>query len=417
MMKYTAQKGTIPRRPKMGAATEGLQVRLYPVGWRCNLACEYCPVAGQMEAVDDEPCMSESTLQLAVRQIFAASADREAAFHWKGGEPLLAGLSFFQRAVRAQKRMGRTRRCVNTIYTNGTLLTDEWCAFFAQQGWVVVLTIDGPKVFHDAYRCDVQRQPTFDRVMRGILLLKKHKVHYITRTHIHDKNAPYPLEVYDFLRGIGDGYMTFAPMIQRITEIGTPLPPSLPGDADAPACYLTPQSIAPAQFSYWYLAIFNEWLLHDVGKQFVSMFEDTLSGYVGLPGSCCAQQPHCGLQPAIFPDGSVLCCDCYIDKRGVLGNINRTHLSDLLVHGQEFGELKYAMLPDVCRLCPVLPHCNGGCPAQRARMQGQGAFAEISYLCEGYRNFYTFTQPYFEDMATLYKEGYTFAEIMDIIRE
>ena len=69
-------------------------------------------------------------------------------------EPLLAGLDFFRRAVRFQRHYAGGKRIVNTLQTNGTLITAEWAAFFRHNNFLVGLSLDGPEVIHDRFRMD-----------------------------------------------------------------------------------------------------------------------------------------------------------------------------------------------------------------------------------------------------------------------
>ena len=108
----------------------------------------------------------------------------------RGGEPLLMGLDFFQRAVEWQARYRCPgMRVINALQTNGTLLSDEWCQFFRKHNFLVGLSLDGPKALHDAYRRDKGDAPTFDRVMRGLALLKTHNVEYNILTTVHAANG------------------------------------------------------------------------------------------------------------------------------------------------------------------------------------------------------------------------------------
>ena len=110
------------------------------------------------------------------------------------------------------------------MQTNGTLLDDEWAAFFKEHDFLIGISIDGPRPLHDVYRVDKGGRPTFDKVMRGLRLLQKHGVEYNILTTVNRVNGDYPLEVYRFLRDeAGTDWMQFIPVVERINADGRTL--------------------------------------------------------------------------------------------------------------------------------------------------------------------------------------------------
>ncbi|MFW5973485.1 MAG: radical SAM protein, partial [Bacteroidota bacterium] len=168
-----------------------------PRGAICNLDCAYCYY---LEKEDLYPGatfrMSDEVLEAYVRQYIASQFVPEVTFAWQGGEPTLMGLDFFERAVFFQQKYARPgMRVVNSLQTNGTTLDDAWCRFFRDHDFLVGISIDGPKALHDAYRVDKGGAPTFDRVMRGLRLLRKHGVRYNVLTTVHAANADHPAHI------------------------------------------------------------------------------------------------------------------------------------------------------------------------------------------------------------------------------
>ncbi len=115
-----------------------------PAGSRCNLACEYCYYLekGMMYPSQPAQTMSDELLDLFIRDYIAAQPTPQVVFSWHGGETLLRSKNFYRRVVELQRKYGAGRRIENTIQTNGTLLDDEWCAFFRDNGWLVGISID-----------------------------------------------------------------------------------------------------------------------------------------------------------------------------------------------------------------------------------------------------------------------------------
>ena len=147
---------------------------------------------------------------------------------WQGGEPTLMGLDFYRRALELAEKYRRPGMTfLHTMQTNGTLLDDEWAAFFKEHNFLIGISLDGPRQLHDVYRVDKGGKPTFDQVMRGLRLLQKHEVEFNVLTTVNRVNGDYPLEVYRFLRDeVGADWMQFIPVVERIN---CRRPDALPG--------------------------------------------------------------------------------------------------------------------------------------------------------------------------------------------
>ena len=121
--------------------------------------------------------MSDETLDAYIRSLIAMHRTPEVTVAWQGGEPTLMGLDFYRRAMELEDHYRRPGMSfLNTMQTNGTQLTDEWCAFFTEHDFLIGISIDGPRELHDAYRVDKGGKGSFDQVMRGLRLLQKHGV-------------------------------------------------------------------------------------------------------------------------------------------------------------------------------------------------------------------------------------------------
>ena len=99
--------------------------------------------------------MSDDVHEDFIRQLFEAHQVPRVTVAWQGGEPTLMGLEFFRRSMALQKKYAKNgTRIDNTFQTNGILLNDEWCRFFRENNYLVGLSMDGPKEYHDFYRKD-----------------------------------------------------------------------------------------------------------------------------------------------------------------------------------------------------------------------------------------------------------------------
>ena len=212
----------------------------------------------------------------------------------------------------------------NTLQTNGTLLNDEWCEFFREHGFLIGISIDGPRELHDAHRVDKSGRPTFDRVLRGLRLLQKHGVEYNILTTVNRLNADHPLEVYRFLRDeAGAAWMQFIPAIERLNEEGVSLYQE--------GTTVSERSVRPEQLGNFLTAIFDEWVRNDVGRVFVQTFEATVRNWLGLPSSgMCVFDATCGHGLALEHNGDLYSCDHFVEPKHLLGNIRQNHMIDLV---------------------------------------------------------------------------------------
>ncbi len=203
--------------PTLFPFSRPLYVMLKPCGPQCNLACDYCYYLEKGHLYEGGCTkISDELLEKFVKEYIASQTMHEVLFTWHGGEPLLLPLSFYEKALALQQKYGGSRPIDNCIQTNGTLLTEEWCRFLHDHHWLVGLSIDGPAIFHDAYRKNRHGSPTFDKVMRGIEMLNRYEVEWNAMAVVNDKNADHPLDFYHFFKQIGCHYIQFTPIVERL---------------------------------------------------------------------------------------------------------------------------------------------------------------------------------------------------------
>lgn len=379
-----------------------------PIGSRCNLDCSYCFYLEKEKLYTDAGGMrmKPEVLETYIRDYIAAQPAPVVSFAWQGGEPTLLGVEFFRMAVALQAKYAQGKTIENAFQTNGVLLDDEWGEFLAANRFLVGISIDGPAHLHDAYRVDKGGQPTFDRVMAGLQVLKKHKIEFNTLTTVHRKNSRQALEVYQFLRKIGSGYLQFIPIVERnaaSTDNGLWLaPPPDHEDAAALDGQVTEWSVRPAEYGQFLITIFDEWVQHDVGKIFVQQFDAALANWTGHPAGVCIFSENCGRALAVEHNGDLYSCDHYVYPRYKLGNLMNTAIATLVdsPEQQAFGSAKSATLPRYCRECPVRFACHGECPKHRFLKTPAGE-PGLNYLCAGYKKFFTHIDAPMKTMAAL----------------
>lgn len=394
-----------------------------PSGSDCNLACSYCFYL-EKEALYPETRgmrMSEAILERYVRDQIAAQPGSSVNFAWQGGEPTLMGLEFFRKAVELQRRHAQGKHITNAFQSNGILLNDAWGRFFKDNEFLVGVSIDGPKALHDGFRVNKGGRGTFEQVMAGIQVLKEHGVEFNTLTCVHRKNAQHPVEVYQFLREAGSGYIQFIPIVERAAgqdarELGLQL--ASPPDLSDPAAidkHVTPWSVRPLQYGTFLVRVFDEWVRNDVGSVFVQQFDTSLANWLGEPAGLCIFSEFCGRGLAMEHNGDVYSCDHYVYPEHRLGNIVETPLADMVDSPRQwaFGKAKSDTLPRYCRECPFRFACHGGCPKYRFLRSPTGE-PGLNYLCAGYKRYFAHVKPAMRKMALLLRKGQPASDIMDL---
>ena len=376
-----------------------LYVMLKPAGAHCNLACKYCYYLekNKLYPTAQRHLMSDEMLEQFTREYIEAQTMNQVLFTWHGGEPLLRSIDFYRKALSLQQKYAGGRRIDNVIQTNGTLLTDEWCEFFAQNHWLVGISIDGPQPDHDHYRLTAAGKPSWKKVMQGIKLLKKHGVEWNAMAVVNADNANHPLEFYRFFKENGCQFLQFTPIVERQTrhEDGR----TLASLADKDEISLSEASVAPEQWGYFLCAIFDEWVRKDVGKIFVEIFDCTLANWMGVSPGICAYSKECGHAGVMEHNGDVYSCDHFVFPEYKLGNIRDHSLIDMLYgeQQQEFSRLKHSSLPRQCKECDMEFACHGECPKNRF-MKDKYGDSGLNYLCPGYYHYYQHVAPYMDYM-------------------
>jgi len=396
-----------------GASTHvppAFHVMVKPRGAICNLACEYCYFLSKERLYPDSAFrMSPELLESYTRQYIEAQRVPEVTFAWQGGEPTLMGLDFFRLAVELQQKYRKPgMRILNALQTNGTTLDDEWCRFFHEHNFLIGISLDGPREIHDVYRHDKGGKPTFDRVMRGVELMKNHGVEFNILCTVHAANADHPLEVYRFFRDeVGAQFIQFIPIVERDNETGFQ-----EGDK------VTERSVTGRQYGDFLIAIFDEWVRRDVGRMFVQIFDVSLAAWAGMRPGLCVFEETCGTALVMEHNGDLFTCDHFVEPRHKLGNIQDIPLIEMVGSEKQrtFGLDKRDRLPHYCRECEVRFICNGGCPKNRLLRTPDGE-PGLNYLCEGYKAFFTHIDRPMRIMAAELRAGRPPANIMRILAE
>ncbi len=402
----------------MAELVTGIHLMAKPVGPICNLDCGYCFYLEKESLFPEKQkfSMSDEVLRAYVEQNIRNEPSPEVLFTWQGGEPMLRGLDFYQRAVALQQELAGGKTIRNVLQTNGVLLDDEWAAFLARNHFMVGLSLDGPREIHDAFRVDKRGRPTFDAVLSALHLLQKYCVEVNVLVTVNSLVAKHPLHVYEFLKQQGVTHMQFNPVVERRpseadTAIGlTFAEPPKSGQlimrtgqaADASRAPVTEHSVSAEAYGDFLIAIFDQWVRHDVGDTYVMNFEWALAAWLQLPATLCLFAENCGKALIVEHNGDVYSCDHYMYPDYRLGNLQSDNLMAMANSERQkaFGQGKSASLPQYCRDCEVKFACNGECPKNRFIQTPDGE-PGLNYLCVGYKKYFRHIDQYMRAMAQL----------------
>jgi len=358
------------------------QILIKPSSADCNLRCEYCFYLPKSALYPQTRVhrMSDEVLREMVRQMMEAGHP-EVGFSWQGGEPTLCGLDFFRRAIEYQKKFGRSGQVVaNSLQTNGILLNDEWCRFFAEYKFLVGLSLDGPPDVHNHYRRFADGRDSHEYTLRAARLMEKHGVEFNILAVVNDYSARHARRIYQYFREQGFTYLQFIPCVERDPRTGGPAHFSVP----------------PEAYGDFLCELFDEWVkdfrdgLPTVSER---TFDSLMHTYIGEPSPMCIFMESCGDYVVVEHSGDVYSCDFFVDPDHHLGNLLERNLHLIAASKEQFRfGMKKAALPPECKSCRWLQHCNGGCLKDRFTIPATNG---SNYFCRAYKQFFAHSEPVF----------------------
>ncbi|EPE7163768.1 anaerobic sulfatase maturase [Cronobacter sakazakii] len=386
-----------------------------PVSYQCNLTCDYCfyleKEQGTLKPQKASRHMDDATLTQFVKQYIAATPASEVEFTWQGGEPTLAGIAFYEKALALQARYAQGKTIRNSIQTNGVLIDEAWAQFLSQHRFLVGLSVDGPAHLHDVYRKTRNGHSIFDKVLNAVRLLRKYGVEVNVLSVVNNVTAQRPLEVYRFItQTLGAEFVQFIPAVEQRElheKYGELLYPQTLSQGA-----LTPWSVSGDDWGRFITTIFDYWVRHDVGRVYVQLFDSALAAWLGETPSLCVMQPTCGFGLVAEQNGDIYSCDHYVYPAHKLGNLRRNSLEKMANSKQQrkFGLMKSQMSAK-CQRCEWRFACHGGCPKHRIHRQG-GLWH--NHLCTGYEAIFSHMEPYMQFMVQQIRQHQPPSAVMNI---
>lgn len=359
-----------------------LNVLIKPVSSACNLHCSYCFYAdlSRKRETASFGVMSMDILEKTIKRIFEY-AESECTIAWQGGEPTLAGISFFRAYLEMEKKYNtRNVRVTRCIQTNGYRLDKEWASFLAENEFLTGLSIDGTRELHDSFRLTPDGKGTFSSILETARLFERFGVSYNLLTVVNRQTAASAEEIYRFYQDAGFHYQQYIVCLDPVGEE--------PGQR--------PWSLSPSDYGSFLIKLFDLWYQDCLlGRApYIRQFENYLDLLLGIPPESCEQKGSCGLQTVIEADGSVYPCDFYASDAYCLGNLSQSSLEALRQTERQKAFLERSLpVPDTCRSCPFYFLCRNGCFRHRLPSSG------VNYFCEGYQSFFSHALPFLQELA------------------
>lgn len=362
-----------------------IHVMIKPASGLCNMRCKYCFYADEMSKRSQASygMMSVQTLEHVIRETLRF-AEGQCTIAFQGGEPTLAGLDFYRQCLEFEKKYNtKNVKIFHALQTNGYALDDEWCAFFAENQFLIGLSVDGIKATHDVYRKDAHGQDTYFHTLEAARRLEQAGAEFNVLTVVNGKTAPKIRRIYEQYRKLGFSWQQYIACLDPIKE--------KQGQQE--------YSLSPQIYGQFLIDLFDLWELDlRQGKQpYIRQFENYIGILLGQVPESCEQRGVCGYQNVVEADGSVYPCDFYVLDGYALGNLNVDSFEVIEQRREESGFVEKSLNhSEACKSCTYFGICRGGC---RRHREQPGTEAGENYFCESYRMFFDACLPRMRKIA------------------
>lgn len=364
-----------------------------PASSLCNMRCRYCFYEDEAanRTMASMGVMSRDTARLLIREALAAvDFNGRISFAFQGGEPTVAGLDFFRFFVEETRRQNTRHIPIDwSIQTNGLAVDDQWAEFFAQNRFLVGVSLDGDKALHDEFRVDAAGRGTWTRVHAAVQRLQKAGAELNLLCVVTKRCAKSAVRVYHALQKTGVRYLQFIPCLD-------PLGMERGG---------MPYSLLPEDYGAFLCALFDEWYRDWAAGRYTSvrLFDDYVHLAMGLPAGTCATSGSCGAYAVVEADGSVYPCDFFALDAWKLGNIHETPLPQLMDSRREKQFLEEGLQhPDPCAACRWQALCFGGCKRDWTQ---DAAGVRQNYYCPAFQMFFAHAEPRLRQIAAAERQA------------
>lgn len=354
----------------------------------CNLACDYCYY--KECAKNKAPKIkriAHDLLEKVIKEYMSISKGA-VSFAWQGGEPLLAGIEFFEEVVYLQAKYAPPNTVIcNAIQTNATLINTRWASLFKRYNFLVGVSLDGPKDIHDERRKTIAGKGSFNQVIDGIQHLRDANVDFNILTVIHQGNVDKAKELMNFYDLQEFRHIQFLPCMEFQAR-----------DTNKPAKYL----ISPKQYGDFLCDIFDIWYSDGRPITSIRFFDNVLNVYLNREPESCIQCSCCPKVLILEQNGDVYPCDFFMSDDYKIGNAGHDNFEEIFLNPKYKNFLiKKQQLPKKCINCEYLKYCFGGCPRNRVE--------NVDYFCESYQLFFSYAHKRLENIARNVLEWETYS--------
>jgi uncharacterized protein len=329
---------------------------LKPVGSACNLACDYCYYNFSIGKValrkwgDKELETLFKKMLLKAKTVKGEKVKVCFDLNWHGGEPLLAGIPFYEKVVHYQESLlkelpeSTNVRFFNSIQTNGVLIDDDYASFLSKNGFEVGVSFDGTPELHDLHRKDRNGKGTAEKVVEGIKTIQKYEIKPGILCVVTKDSVGKEEEIYRFLK-------------EELKVNSLSILPFLNLKARK-------FSLSPEDYAAFMIRLFHVWMDDDdpsfMIREFVSWIRSFLGGE---PFLCAFSKNACGSFTVINNDFTVSFCDEYYNipefKLGTFFD-NEEVLSERILSIRNYIlAQKEKCFETGCKYANI---CNRGCP-------------------------------------------------------
>lgn len=363
---------------------KNLSLMIKPSSSKCNLKCAYCFYHSIADARDikDYGFMSLSTLQEIIFKVDDYCNGGSCSIGFQGGESTLIGLDFYKELVKYAENVENNTRFSFSIQTNGTTLDDQWGEFLKEHNFLVGISLDGNKDIHNLNRVDLKNDGTFNKVVKGINILKKYNVDFNILTVVTSTLCKKIHGVYNFYKKNNYRYLQFIPCLEPLENT---------------SMTLNKYSITPQEYGNFLIELFDLWYKDMLSNDYVSirLFDNILGLFLNKEYEACDMKGICSCQHIIESDGSIYPCDFYTYESYNIGNILTDSFDDIHSNSKTIDFIQHSKnVNSKCMNCRYLSICRGGCRRHRENQDN-----DLNYFCESYYNFYSHSLDKFRHLA------------------
>lgn len=342
-----------------------------PVSSLCNLRCPYCfyeDVSRKRETKSYGKMNMDTVEALVLRAVEETEENGALVFAFQGGEPMLAGLEYYEAFVKLVKREKGNRQVHYALQTNGTLIDEEWAKFFRAEAFLVGVSLDGYESNTNRFRVDEKGNGMYAKIMEGVRQLEKYKVEYNILSVITSQLSKHAEAYYKFLKG---HHFSHVQCIPCLGELG--------GE--------TKWQLKPEEYAEFYKKLYRLWLEDYLSGEYrsITLFDNLLLMLTDRPPQQCGMLGFCTAQLVVEADGSVYPCDFYVLDQHKCGNIKKNTLEEILKSDAMLQFIKEKkQIPEICKTCPFWKICRGGCKRQNSAFLIEDWCGHREFLTEAY---------------------------------